>query len=175
MEQKKKAHHNLYAGICLAVAAVLLAVDQILKYFVLRDLKPAGSVTVIDGLLELAYIENTGAAFGLFQNMMWLLILITLAAFLVIVVLLFRYRSHTFFSYTASTLLIAGGIGNLLDRIFYGFVVDYIHVLFFDYIFNFADCCVTVGTVLFIIHVVLISVREKRTETDVPEALEKQE
>ncbi len=109
-------------------------------------------------------MENTGAAFGLFKNMMWLVIFITVIAVAAILVLLFRYQKHTFFSYAASALLIAGGIGNLLDRILYGFVVDYIHVLFFDYIFNFADCCVTVGAVLFVIHVLLISLREKQMQ-----------
>ena len=155
-------HRRFGPWISLAVAAVLLAADQVLKYFVLRDLKPVQSVPILSGLLELSYIENTGAAFGLFKNMMWFVFLITAVAFIVILILLFRYGKHTFFSYAASALLMAGGIGNLLDRLFYGFVVDFIHVLFFDYIFNFADCCVTVGVVLFVIHVLLLSLREKR-------------
>ncbi len=141
----------------LAAAVVLLALDQIIKYFVLQDLKPIGTVTVIPGLLELAYVENTGAAFGLFKNFMWLVVGVTVIATIVIIVLLFRYKKHTFFSYTTSALLIAGGFGNLIDRMVHGFVVDYIHVLFFDYIFNFADCCITVGAVLFVIHVLFFT------------------
>lgn len=141
----------------LAAAVLLLAVDQITKFFVLRDLQPVGSVTLIPGLLELAYVENTGASFGLFKNLMWLVVTITVVAIIAIVVLLFRYKKHSFFSYTTSALLIAGGIGNLIDRMVHGFVVDFIHVMFFDYIFNFADCCITVGAVLFIIHVLFFT------------------
>ena len=79
----------------------------------------------------------------------------------VILVLLFRYKHHSFFSYTTSALLIAGGLGNLIDRIVHGFVVDFIHVLFFGYVFNFADCCITVGAVLFVIHMLFFSYKEK--------------
>lgn len=168
MEQKKRFR----PWIALAVAAVLLAADQITKFFVLRDLQSLRSIPIFPGLLELSYIENTGAAFGLFKNMMWFVFLITVVAFIVILVILFRYRKHTFFSYAAAALLMAGGIGNLLDRIFYGFVVDFIHVMFFDYIFNFADCCVTVGVVLFVIHVILISAREKQAQESVESSSE---
>ena len=171
MEQEKTRH--LGPWISLAIAAVLLAVDQMTKYFVLRDLKPVHSVTILHGLLEFSYIENTGAAFGLFKNMMWFVFLVTAVAVVAILGILFRYGKHTFFSYAASALLIAGGIGNLLDRIFYGFVVDFIHVMFFDYIFNFADCCVTVGVVLFVIHVLLLSAREKQERKDLSSEPEK--
>ena len=95
---------------------------------------------------------------------MWLVVPITVAATVAIAVLLFRYKRHTFFSYATSALLIAGGIGNLIDRIAYGFVVDFIHVLFFDYIFNFADCCITVGAVLFVIHVLFFTRSEEDTK-----------
>ncbi len=145
----------------LVVAVVLLAIDQISKYFVLIALKPVGTVTVIPGLLELTYVENTGAAFGLFKNAIWLVIAVTVIAAAVILVLLFRYKHHSFFSYTTSALLIAGGLGNLIDRIVHGFVVDFIHVLFFGYVFNFADCCITVGAVLFVIHMLFFSYKEK--------------
>ncbi len=174
MKEKAISRKPLYGILALMISAVLLAVDRITKYFVLQNLRPVGTVTVIDGLLELSYLENTGAAFGLFKNMMWAVVVVTLAAFAVIAVLLFRYRSHTFFSYAASVLLIAGGAGNLLDRLFYGFVVDFIHVLFFDYIFNFADCCITVGAALIVIHVLLISHREKKAE-DAPAPSAKEE
>ncbi len=161
MKQENPYRQKLYGGLALIIAAVLLAVDQVIKYFVLRDLRPVGSVTVIRGLLELSYLENKGAAFGLFQNSIWLVVLITVTAFVGITAALFRYKKHTFFSYAASALLIAGGAGNLVDRLLYGFVVDFIHVMFFDYVFNFADCCITVGAVLFVIHVLLTSHWEK--------------
>lgn len=150
----------------LIVAAVLLAVDQIVKHFILLLLKPVGSVTLIPGWLEFSYVENTGAAFGLLKNQTWFLLLATAAVSIAIVVLLYRYRKHTFFSYSTSALLLAGGIGNLLDRLFYGYVVDYIHVMFFPYVFNFADCCVTVGAVLFVIHCLISAKNEEEEKQD---------
>ena len=150
MKTENKNRNTATAVVVLAVAAVLLAIDQMLKYFVLRDLRPVGTVTVIPGLLELTYVENTGAAFGLFKQVMWLVVAVTVVA--------------------TVALLMAGGIGNLIDRIAHGFVVDYIHVLFFDYVFNFADCCITVGAVLFVIHVLFFTREGKETLPREPES-----
>lgn len=166
--KQEKSRRIVRGIIAIAAAVVLLAADQIIKRFVLLRLKPVGTVSVISGLLEFSYVENTGAAFGLFKNSIWLITAVSIAAFAVILVLLFRYKAHTFFSYGAAVLLLAGGIGNLVDRLCYGFVVDFIHVLFFDYIFNFADCCVTVGAVLFVVHALLISHREKQQQKAEP-------
>lgn len=151
-----------YGGISILFAVLLLVVDQVTKYYISLSLKPAGTISVIDGLLEFTYLENTGAAFGLFKNSMWIVSAITIVAFTCMAAALFLYRRHTFFSYASLTLLISGGVGNLIDRFSYGFVIDFIHVMFFDYIFNFADCCVTVGAVLLMIHVILISRRESK-------------
>lgn len=164
MKDKKMSKTTANSIIALVSAVVLLAIDQITKYFVLKYLKPVGAVTVISGLLEFSYVENTGAAFGLFKNSMWFIMALTVVAFIVIAIVLFRYKYHTAFSYIAATLLIAGGVGNLIDRILYGFVVDFIHALFFNYVFNFADCCVTVGAVLFVLHIIVLSYREKKAE-----------
>lgn len=150
----------------LATAAALLAADQISKHFVILRLKFHGDFTVIPGLLEFSYVENTGAAFGMFQNRMWVVSLLAAIASAVILVLFFRYRMHSFFSYAASALLLAGGVGNMIDRMRFGFVVDYIHVLFFPYIFNFADCCITVGVVLFAIHMLMPSKEEKPADSE---------
>lgn len=168
MEQKKSDYRVWKYVLVLTAAALLLLVDRVTKQLVLAYLKPIGSYTVIGGLLEFSYLENTGAAFGLFQGRTWVLVLITLAAFAVMLIGLFRYRKHTFFSYSTVALLMAGGVGNLLDRLQYRFVVDFIHVMFFDYVFNFADCCITVGAVLFVLHVFLSSKKEKREQSVSP-------
>lgn len=164
MKEKISRSRNIYGIVSLVCATILLAIDQLTKYLVLKDLKPIDSVTIIKGLLEFTYVENSGAAFGLFKNSMWFIVALTVVAFVVIAIILFCYKGHTAFSYIASTLLIAGGIGNLIDRVLYSFVVDFIHVMFFDYVFNFADCCVTVGAVMFVLHVLIISYREKKAE-----------
>lgn len=133
----------------LVLIAVLTAVDQFIKMTVITNLKPIDTVEFIPGLLNFTYVENFGVAFGLMSGMAWIIIALTAIVLVGLLVYIFRYKYHTFLSYTACTLIVAGGIGNLIDRVAFGYVVDYIHVLFFPYVFNFADCCVVVGAVLF--------------------------
>ena len=135
---------------------LLTALDQIIKYLVVTYLKPVGSVTVIPGLLEFRYLENRGAAFGIFQNMTWFFAIATVIITVIITVYLIKNKPVHPLVRTSAIMIIAGGFGNLIDRIFLGFVVDFIHALFFDYIFNFADCLVVVGVCLFIIYTLFI-------------------
>ena len=151
----------------LFLIAVLTAVDQFIKLTVITNLKPIGAVPFIPGLLEFTYVENTGAAFGFLSGLSWILITLTGLTLLALLVLVFRYKHHTFLSYTACTLIVAGGIGNLIDRVAFGYVVDYIHVLFFPYVFNFADCCVVIGAVLFAVWYLFIM--EKKEKGEAPE------
>lgn len=150
--------------IILLLSAAAVVIDQALKGLVLQNLKPAGSVTAIPGLLNFTYLENRGAAFGMLQNQLWFFIIVVSIIVIAIIVALFRYNNHEFFSYAATALIIAGGIGNLIDRVRYGFVVDYISVSFFPPIFNFADCCVTVGTVCLIIHFLFFAEPDRKGE-----------
>ncbi len=163
---KKKTLRNTL--LVLISGAVLLAADQISKYFIELYLKPVGSVTVIPHFLELSYLENTGAAFGLLQGQTWLLALVTAIAFAGIIVLVLRYQNHSFFSLACAALVLAGGLGNLLDRFLRGYVIDFFHVLFFGYIFNFADCCITVSAVLFLIHVFFFAKEKPKKEPEAP-------
>ena len=151
--------------ISVMVAALLIVIDQLVKIFVLEFLKPLGIVTAIDGLLEFTYVENTGVAFGLFQNTPWITLVATAIGCLVVTILALRYKYHNFLSVSAAVLIISGGIGNIIDRFIYGFVVDYIHVMFFDYVFNFADCCVSVGAVLLVGYILFFNPENgKRTK-----------
>lgn len=149
-------------ALLLSVAAV--AVDQAIKILVISNMQLNEQISVINGFFRLFYIQNNGAAFGILQNQIWFFILITLLISAIIVAALFLYQRHDFFSYTASILIVGGGIGNLIDRVFRGYVVDYISISFFPWIFNFADCCVTVGTVLLIIHILFFSERDGNSE-----------
>lgn len=140
---------------------VLTVVDQLIKLLVVNNLKPIGSFTVIPGLLEFKYIENRGAAFGIMQNFAWVFAVLTVIMTIGIIIYLIKYKHHNFWSYSASIMVISGGIGNLIDRVLNGFVVDYIHVMFFDYIFNFADCLVVVGVCFFFVFVLFFMDKEK--------------
>jgi signal peptidase II len=136
----------------LLFSFAIVFVDQFVKVLVCAFLKPDGSLTVIDGLLYITYLENKGAAFGIFENARLFFIILTSA---VIVALLFilkktKIRSRLFLF--AVALIIGGGIGNLIDRIFLGYVVDYIYVTFFPPICNFADYSVSLGVALLIVY-----------------------
>ena len=156
----------------LLLIAVLTAVDQFIKMTVITNLKPIGSVTCIPGLLEFRYLENNGAAFGFFAGLSWLLIILTIGLMAALLVLLFRYKHHTWMSRTSCVLIIAGGIGNLIDRFIFGYVVDYIHVLFFPYVFNFADCCVVVGAILFAVWYLFFKDKKEAADKKVNEPTE---
>ena len=151
-------------------AAVLVGIDQLTKYLAVQYVKPVGSIPVIDGFFQLTYVENRGAAFGMFQNQRWFFIGMTVLLILAACVLLVRYKHHTWMSYCCAALIISGGIGNLIDRIAIGYVVDFLSFSFFPPVFNFADCCVTVGAFSFVIHVLFAEKKahpkEKLVEVD---------
>ena len=150
----------------LFLIAALTAVDQFIKMLVITNLKPIETVAFIPGFLNFTYVENIGAAFGMLSGLGWVLITLTSLTILVLLVFIFRYKHHSFLSYTSCIMIIAGGIGNLIDRIAFGYVVDYIHVQFFPYVFNFADCCVVIGAILFAIWYLFIM--EKKEKGEVP-------
>ena len=136
----------------LILAVVCAGLDQLIKYFVVLYLKPIGSTTVIPGLLKFVYIENDGAALGIFDGAQWFLIAVTSIAMIVLIWCMFHFHIQSKLFYWACGLIIGGGIGNLIDRIFYHYVVDYISVSFFPPICNFADYCVTAGAIVLIVY-----------------------
>lgn len=132
--------------------AVLVSLDQIIKLLVIKYLEPIGSLPLIDGFIQLNYAENTGAAFGSFSDYTWILSVFTLAVIAAGLVYILKGKVKFGVEYVCITLILAGGLGNLIDRISRGFVVDYIEPLFIDFaIFNFADILVTCSAVVLII------------------------
>ena len=141
----------------MLVAVIALSVvvaDVLSKYLVVQLLLPLGrSVTVIPHILDFTYVENRGMAFGLLANNRWIFMVISVIL-LTVIVLLIKYSQidHILFL-TSMSIILGGGIGNMLDRIFVGYVVDFIEVTFIDFpVFNIADCCVVVGSVLLAIY-----------------------
>lgn len=134
-------------GLLLLVTVVL---DQVTKFMVVNDLKPIVAQPVIDHVLQFRYVENRGAAFGMLQGQRWLFIVLSTVAIVAILVGLVLYRKKISQLLALSLIMIAGGgIGNQIDRIVNGYVVDFIEVLFVDFaVFNVADCFVTVGVFL---------------------------
>ena len=141
----------------LIVGAVLVVIDQVIKYFVSAYLQPVGSVVVIDNLFSLTYVENKGVAFGMFSDMRWIFVALTSALLAIIVFYMFKKRPKGKFFYVCAALIIGGGIGNLIDRIFYGYVIDYLSLSFFPPVCNFADYCITAGTIMLVIYLLFFS------------------
>ena len=130
----------------LILTVVLVALDQLVKYLVLNHIDLGAHVPFIPHIVELTYVQNTGAAFSMFEEHTWILALISLVMSLVLAVALWKnFFRHPVGKITL-TLLLAGAVGNLIDRVFRGFVVDMFNVLFMNFaVFNVADICVVVG------------------------------
>jgi signal peptidase II len=128
----------------LTLALVLL--DQLVKYFVLKNIPLGGHVSFLPHLVELTYIQNTGAAFSLFSEHTWMLALVSLVVSVLLATAIWKNLFRHPIGKVTLTLLLAGAIGNLIDRAFRGFVVDMFNVLFINFaVFNVADICVVVG------------------------------
>ena len=150
----------------LGIIAVGVIVDQILKLIIYNTIGASGqTINLIPGILQLTYVENTGAAFGFFNARLFLIIFDILIMFFIIKILLDKKYPLNDKTKTGLCLIIAGGIGNLIDRIFRGFVIDYIDITqIIDYpVFNFADILVVVGVILLIATIIVITVKSQES------------
>lgn len=140
-----------------AIAAVLvLIVDQVVKFWTTKSIPLNEVVEFIPGVLRLTNIHNYGAAFNILQNARWFLIAITFVFIIGIIILMTQEVIHTKFGRWTMTMILAGAIGNCIDRMLYGYVVDMFEVAFFTFpVFNVADIFITVFGILFCIHVIL--------------------
>ncbi len=160
-----KLSRKVILTVQLLSVVLLAAIDQLIKYAVLENLKPLGSVKVIDGFLAWTYAENTGAAFSIFTDNTQFLSVFTAVALLVGLGWLVFSKAHHIIYDICIPLLIAGGLGNLIDRIALGFVVDYIQVLFIDFpVFNFADCLVTCSAIALIVYLIYDLIADMKRE-----------
>lgn len=141
------------------LAAGIVAADQFTKYLTVASIPLQGEVPFIPGLLQLTYVRNTGAAFSSFEGQQWLFALI----FLVFTgLLLWEYYKKPMdflpFERWCITAVYAGGLGNMIDRVRLGYVVDMIETTFIDFpVFNVADCFITCGCILLMAHLILFN------------------
>ena len=124
----------------------LVVIDQLVKWWVRAAIPLGTSIPFLPHLMDLTYVQNTGAAFSIFSEHTWALALVSLVmSVLLAAALWFNLFRHPLGKLTL-TLLLAGAVGNLIDRAFRGFVVDMFNVLFMHFaVFNVADICVVVG------------------------------
>ena len=158
MKEKKRG-----AAPCFVLIAALVGADQLVKWLIRTNIPLGGSVDFIPHVMDLTYVRNTGAAFSIFASHTWALALLSAAASVGLAVLLVRTARAPLLWKLSLSLVLAGAIGNLIDRAFLGFVTDMFRTLFMDFaVFNVADICITVGGVLCAVYVVFFA--EKQPE-----------
>lgn len=144
--------------ILIAATALLVAADQLSKLWAVTALRGQPPIPLWPGVFELEYRENTGVAFSLLEGQSWVFIPLTLIVMILFIVLLWRSDFRRFRTFrAAAVLIVAGGVGNLIDRIRLRYVVDFLYFKLIDFpIFNVADICVCVGAALLFIFLLFI-------------------
>jgi signal peptidase II len=145
---------------CLIIVAVI-AGDHWVKHMVVEQLAAGESRPVFDGWFSLTYLRNTGAAFSLFRNHTSVLTVVTAAVLVLLLIYVIRHRHGHPACLTALSLVIGGGIGNLIDRAARGYVVDMFDFHFFP-VFNVADICVVAGCILLAVYALFLAGRPRR-------------
>lgn len=149
----------------ILLIAALVGADQLIKLWVIQVLKPLGTIPIIRDAVHLTYAENTGAAFSLLEGQLWLFVTVVSVTVLVLLYILLVKKPKSKLVCICLSMIVAGGLGNLIDRLVHGFVVDYIDFRIIHYaIFNFADSCVVVGAVLLCFYLIRLELRESKAK-----------
>lgn len=135
-----------------ALTLLLVGLDQLSKWWIVANLEQNSLRPFLPGVFSLTYVRNYGAAFSMLQNQQWLFSLVTVLVLSFAVYYLFKHLSASIWLLLGLVLIIAGGLGNFIDRLRLGYVVDMVHLDFMDFaIFNVADSYLTVGVILLIL------------------------
>lgn len=143
----------------LLLLLLLVVIDQYTKYIAVIKLKNKPAFGLIDGVLEFNYLENSGAAFGMLQNQKMFFVFIALVFLGVIAYVLFKapYEKKYNRLHILLIMISGGAIGNLIDRLRFEYVVDFIYIVLINFpIFNVADIFVTLGTSILVINVLFV-------------------
>lgn len=136
---------------CSIMIILIVAFDQITKYFASLKLADGSVAKFIPGVVQFKYAENTGMAFSMLSGARWVFIALTVVVCVGVFYYLFSNRCKNLWLYWSLGVILSGGIGNLIDRIRFGYVVDFIEPTFVNFaIFNIADCAVTCGAVVLV-------------------------
>lgn len=149
------------------IVIILVILDQISKYLTVEYLKPISVVEVIPNILNLRYAENTGAAFSMLEGQIAFFVVVT---FISLALILYFYKTNKvnhIIGKSACVLIVAGAIGNLIDRVIHGFVVDMFEFAFIEFaIFNVADIFITFGGVLICYYVIFLYDKEQQNDEE---------
>ncbi|AVL78487.1 MULTISPECIES: signal peptidase II [Staphylococcus] len=152
-----------YIGISIFITIVILILDQITKFIITKTMQIGDSFEVIPNFLSITSHRNNGAAWGILSGKMAFFYIITVIILIILIVFFIKEAKHNLLMQIAISLLFAGALGNFIDRVLNGEVVDFVDTYIFSYnfpIFNVADSSLTIGVVL----VIIALLRDMRTE-----------
>lgn len=147
----------------IIICAFLIAIDYITKQLALMYIPRNSTVTVIPYLFDFNFLFNDGAAFGILDDKRWVFMIATIVFLVLGIIYFITLKPNQKYLTYVIMIIIAGGIGNMIDRVTTGQVIDFITFGFIDFpSFNFADCCVVIGCILWIAYLVFEIINEKR-------------
>ena len=151
--------------ISMIIVALIVVADQVSKILVVANIPLRSSVEVIPNIFRFTYIQNDGAAFGMLDDHRWVFMSFSTIAIIGICVYLFAFRPKNRYLQITLAMLAGGGIGNMIDRILLGYVIDFIDVRLIHFaIFNVADSFITVSAFMLMGYLILDTVREFKEE-----------
>ncbi len=139
----------------------LVFLDQLSKWLAVIYLEGNAPFYFIPGFLRFSYVENRGAAFGMLADNRWVFLILSSLTIICLIVFMFVSKPKCRMERVGLALILAGGIGNMIDRVFLGYVIDFIDFYsIWNYVFNIADSCVCIGVALLILYVIKLSIDE---------------
>lgn len=153
---------NIWSTIMIVFIIIF---DQTAKYWAKSFLYPDKAVDFIIGFVEFRYAENTGMAFSMFSGGRWFFIVMTAVATAGIVAYMFIKTQDNLWLYWTLGVLAAGALGNLIDRVFLGYVIDFINPVFVNFaVFNIADCAVTLASVSLVAYLIFDMLKKEKVD-----------
>ena len=143
---------------------IIISIDQIIKFYIIKNIYNS-SIVVLDDILNFSYVENTGGAFGIASNSIFIFVVVNIIVITLITkFVIYKKNEISLFILINLGLILAGGIGNLIDRVFRGFVVDYIDIspLIKYPVFNLADICVVIGCISIAINLIVNIIKDRK-------------
>ena len=147
----------------ILIIVLCIAADQLTKICAAANLKDISTLPIIENIFHFTYVENRGAAFGMLADHRWVFMILSVVGIAAIFVYLTVTKPKSWWMRLALCFIVGGGVGNMIDRIARGYVIDFIDCRFINfYVFNVADSFVCVGCAIFIIAVIIDEVRERK-------------
>lgn len=148
-----------------AIIIVAVCSDQLTKWLAVIFLEGEADVVLWRDVLHFSFVRNKGAAFGMLQNQRWLFMVVSTVAIVGLLIYLIRWKPKSIWVRLSIAMIIGGGIGNMIDRIFLGYVIDFIYFKLIDFpVFNVADSFVTVGCGILVVYLFYDLICEMRRE-----------